>query len=168
MPPLAGRAPRGPSSRGAGARWGACACLVGFVALVSCRADSVTASTDCTVTTTAVTLTVTRGTSPTISWTPACPVWLFLIENKESGHDDWFVVDTSTDTTTAANTILPPLSYGVQPAGTNQNPAGPQPLFLDSNYTVAVWRVMSNTQAANACQGQLGKLCLMGVKFITP
>jgi hypothetical protein len=146
-----------------------CACVLAVAAISACKSDkAVGPSGECTASTTSVTLTVTAGTTPTFDWTPACPAYLFLVETKSSGADQWVIADNSGDSTTAANTIHPPLVYGVQPTGTTQNDSGPQTLVAGTEYTVAVWRIMSSEQAAQKCRGQIGPLCLMAVAFMTP
>jgi hypothetical protein len=136
------------------------------VAAAACSSDA-TATTECVESTEVVTATVTPGTTPTFNWSAACPVWMVLVEN-EDGHDEWFVANASSDTTTASNTIAPPITYGIQPAGTNQNPDGPQALKADTLYYLVLWRVMPTEGAATGCRGAIRTLCLLGLKDFTP
>ena len=137
-----------------------------LVTVAACKGDA-TASKECEATTNVVTTIVTPGTTPTFNWSAACPVWMVLVENAD-GHDEWYVANASSDTTTESNTIVPPVTYAVQPAGTNQNPAGPQPLHTDTLYYLVLWRVMPSAGATAGCRGAIRTLCLLGLRDFTP
>jgi hypothetical protein len=140
--------------------------VLAVVALIACGADQATGPTGCDATTSVI-ATVGAGTTPTLSWTPACNVYFVIVEDG-GGGDQWWVTDSTGDTTTAANSIAGPITYGIAPLATNENPDGPQPLHADTAYHLALWRVMPSTAAASHCQGQIGKLCLVALKYFTP
>ena len=80
-----------------------------------------------------VSITVSSGTTPTISWTPACRLSLVLVEPVNSGDDLWVI---GTD---SANAIAPPIVYGVTPPGARQI-WGPTTLVTGQGYGVYVFR----------------------------
>jgi len=97
-----------------------------------------------------VTLAVTSGTTPSISWSPACKLFLMLVE-AESG-DVWGVISDGT------NAIETPVGYGVVPAGATEL-AAPVPLIAGAPYTVTVFR----WTGPNAQDGTI-----IGQKVFTP
>jgi len=81
-----------------------------------------------------VQITVTGDTIPTFSWQPECTVGRLIVE--EGVEERW-----GTETT-GANTYRSPIVYGVHPPNSVKEEI-PQPLFLDTEYTVTVWRFFS-------------------------
>ena len=59
-----------------------------------------------------VEVTVSGGTTPTFTWTPACTVHILLVE--QGATDRWFLVATS------EGGIAPGVRYGIVPAGAEQ------------------------------------------------
>jgi hypothetical protein len=78
-----------------------------------------------------VTLSVTSGTAPSISWSPACKLFLVLVEAE--GGDVWAVISDG------ANAIATPVRYGVVPTGATELQA-PTPLVAGLSYSVSVFR----------------------------
>ena len=79
-----------------------------------------------------VTVVVGSGTTPTFSWSPACSLFLLLVEDN-SGADQWSVITDST------NAIAPPVTYGVVPPGaTGDFP--PATLVSGTSYEVSVFK----------------------------
>ena len=83
-----------------------------------------------------VTLSVSPGVTPRISWTPACRLFLVIVEDPSGGGglDQWAVDSDSTDA------IEPPVTYGVIPPGATKQLLEPVPLQAGQQYRVAVWR----------------------------
>jgi hypothetical protein len=79
-------------------------------------------------------ITVTGDTIPTFSWTPECTIGRLIVE--EGVEERW-----GTETT-GANTYQSPIVYGVHPPNSSKEEK-PQPLFLDTEYTVSAWRFFS-------------------------
>lgn len=84
---------------------------------IACGGDSSTAPKDAEPCTESVTLHVTSGLTPDISWTPACKLFLVGVEQVSDGHDLWFV---SADSISGGAGILPPVRYGSTPVGAHQ------------------------------------------------
>lgn len=80
-----------------------------------------------------VSVSVSGGTTPTFSWTPACRLFLVLVEPASSGEDQWLVITDST------NAIAPPVTYGVTPPGAVQL-AAPTALVAGQAYKLVVFR----------------------------
>jgi hypothetical protein len=79
-----------------------------------------------------VAVSVSSGTTPEISWDPACKAYFVLVE--EDGGDAWGVISED-----GANAIATPVRYGVVPTGaTELNP--PSPLSPGTAYAVGVFR----------------------------
>ena len=80
-----------------------------------------------------VSVSVSGGTEPTITWTPACRVAGLLVESE--GDDVWFV------TSGRANGIAPGITYGAVPATAAADPDTPLvPLAVGQTYLAAVAR----------------------------
>lgn len=79
-----------------------------------------------------VNVSVTGGTTPTFSWTPACRVFFLNVE-LPGGADQWNVISDS------ANAIAPPVTYGTVPLGAVGTP-GATPLSVGTSYTVYLFR----------------------------
>lgn len=78
-----------------------------------------------------VSVAVSSGTTPSISWTPACKAFLVLVE--DNGGDVWGVISDGT------NAIPTPVQYGVvPPSATELTP--PSALSPGTAYSVAVHR----------------------------
>ena len=75
-----------------------------------------------------VTISVSSGTSPSFSWTPACS--LFFVNVELGPTDQWSVISDST------NAIAPPVQYGVVPAGAQQSTSEVAPLQAGQTYDV--------------------------------
>ena len=95
--------------------------------LLACSSDS-TDPGDFPVCTGPVTIAVSSGTSPSISWTPACR--LFFVNVELGAADQWSIISDS------ANAIAPPVRYGVVPAGAEQSTAEVTPLEAGQTYDV--------------------------------
>ena len=100
-----------------------------FLASVSCSKD-VTGPETSGPCTTDVSVTVSGGTTPTFTWTPACRVIGLLVE--EGASDRWFL-----EATTAG--IAPGVTYGSVPAGASQD-APAIPLVSGTTYEVILFR----------------------------
>ena len=112
-------------------RWRWIAVVLG-VTLVGCAGEPlVDPPIECAGT---VEITVTNDTIPTFSWTPECTIGRLIIE--EGVEERW-----GTETT-GANTYQSPIVYGVHPPNSSKEEK-PQPLFLDTEYTVSAWRFFS-------------------------
>ena len=84
--------------------------------------------------TTAVTLTVGTGTTPVFGWTPACRLFLVLVEDTSGGFDQWGVESDS------ANGIAPPVTYGTIPPGASKQLTPPITLQAGHGYRVILFR----------------------------
>jgi hypothetical protein len=74
------------------------------------------------------------GTTPAISWTPSCRLFLVLVARAPSGGDqEWLVIADG------ANVIGPPLTYGTTPAG-SRVAIDPSPLSGGTAYEVYLYR----------------------------
>ena len=79
-----------------------------------------------------VTVAVGLGRTITFSWSPACSLFLLLVENN-SGGDQWSIITDST------NAITPPVTYGVVPPGATAD-FPPATLVSGTSYVVIVFR----------------------------
>lgn len=95
--------------------------------LLACSSDGTNPS-DAPVCTGPVTITVSSGTSPSFSWTPACR--LFFVNVELGATDQWSIISDST------NAIAPPVRYGVVPAGAQQSSSEVTPLQGGETYDV--------------------------------
>jgi len=103
-------------------------CLVLLGGLIGCSDSSGTEALE--ICTNPVTLTVGAGTTPKISWSPACLANQVVI-NEQGGGPAWamfFVVDS--------NPLRPPVHYGVVQAGALGTPTSPAPLTAGTTYNV--------------------------------
>jgi len=80
-----------------------------------------------------VTISVSGGTEPTFSWTPACRLFWMNTELADAFTDQWSIICRG------SNAIEPPVQYGVVPAGATQSTA-PEALVAGVLYKVAVGR----------------------------
>jgi hypothetical protein len=82
-----------------------------------------------------VTVSVSAGTTPTFTWTPACRVIGLLVELEAS--DQWFIEGTG-------GGIASGVQYGIVPPGaTSSEPA--RPLVSGTTYEVILFRGTSET-----------------------
>ena len=82
-----------------------------------------------------VTATVSAGTTPTFSWTPACSLEGLIVALPGPGALAWRI-----ESTTQTNTIAPPVTYGVTPAGA-QAPTAPTALVTGTTYDLSLLRL---------------------------
>ncbi len=79
-----------------------------------------------------VAVSVSSGTTPSISWDPACRAYGVLVE--EDGGDVWGVISED-----GTNAIATPVRYGVVPPGATEF-TPPSPLSAGTAYSVVVFR----------------------------
>lgn len=119
----------------------------------------------CTDDTGTVEVTVDAAATPTFTWSPACAVSLFLIE--EDGSDVWGV-DNGTGNwgdPATGNVILPPITFGTVPEGASElQPA--EDLIVGRTYEVVLWRAVPESSTAT-CVERFGTICLMAVTEFT-
>lgn len=113
----------------------------------------------CTDDTGTVAVTVTSGQAPTFAWDPSCSLAMLLVE--EDASDMWGVAtdEGGWGDPARANLIVPPVTYGVVPAGSSAF-QDPLPLAAGTTYDLILWRVLPATSTA-ACVQRLENLCLM-------
>ena len=73
------------------------------------------------------------GLTPVIRWTPACRLFLVLVEDPTAGTDQWGVLSDST------NGIAPPVTYGTLPAGATKELTPPVNLQTGHVYRLGVF-----------------------------
>ena len=95
----------------------------------------------------AVSVTVGTGTTPTFTWTPACRLFLLLVEPVVGGTDLWSIISDS------ANVIAPPVTYGVVPTGVQEGDP-PTTLVVGSGYEVYLYRWTGPGRQDGALVGQ--------------
>lgn len=123
------------------------AASMAFVALASCGDDDPVSTNAPAACTGNVTVTVTSGTTPTFSWTPACSLVALIVE--EAANDQWNVIANG-DPGFGPNVV-----YGTKPAGSTQVGAV-TPLRSGVSYTVTVFR------------GPLASPVIAALQFFTP
>ena len=80
-----------------------------------------------------VEISVSSGTEPRFTWSPACTLFFLNVEPAESGGDIWGVISDG------ENVIAPGVRYGVVPEGAEQFTDESVPeLVEDSTYKVVV------------------------------
>jgi hypothetical protein len=82
-------------------------------------------------------ITVSKGLQPVISWTPAEAYELHIYEGTEDG-DGFGVLWTAKMGGGYANTLISPITYGIEPPGTDLAPA--PTLEEGKSYTITVHR----------------------------
>ena len=82
----------------------------------------------------AVTPKVGSGTTPRISWTPACRLFLVLVEDPSGGGDQWGVLSDS------SNAIATPVTYGSMPAGATKELQAAIALTVGQQYHLVLYR----------------------------
>ena len=102
-----------------------------FLALTSCNSDDAVSPNAPAACTGNVTVTVTSGTTPTFSWTPACSIAAVVVE--EGAADQWDVFANGDPG------FGPSVIYGTKPAGSNQNSPA-IPLRAGTTYNVTLFR----------------------------
>jgi len=98
-----------------------------------------------------VTLHVTAGTAPDISWTPDCKLFLVGVEDADSGHDHWFIMSGDI---TAGGGLSSPVHYGVLPPGAVLFD-GPEPLQQGVQSRALAFRLANGDTANPILAGQL-------------
>ena len=83
-----------------------------------------------------VTMQVSPGTQPTITWVPRCRLFLLVVESAATGHDSWSI------TSPGINGIAPDVVYGRVPIGAQAAQASAV-LVPGQAYTVALRRFTS-------------------------
>ena len=118
-----------------------------FLALGSCSEDDPVSPNAPAACTGNVTVSVTSGTTPTFSWTPACSIVSLYVE--EGANDHWAIFANGDPG------FGPSVIYGTKPAGSNQ--VGPTtPLRAGATYSVTVFR------------GPLASPQVSALQFFTP
>lgn len=138
-----------------------------MVAVGGCSDDEAVApEVLCTDEITSVDVTVSGGTNPTVSWSPACDVAMFLVEGE--GGDVWLVStdDDNWDDPARSNRISPPVRYGVVPSGVDEL-WGPEALEAGSPYQVVLWRVQP-TGVTGGCAIAFEGACALAIESFTP
>jgi len=79
-----------------------------------------------------VTMSVTAGTAPTFSWTPACKVYYLDVGVEATGEEAWAIANSNNQ-----NTIAPGVRFGIVPPGSTRID-GPAPLRAGTKYYVFV------------------------------
>ena len=143
--------------------------LAVVVAVTSCSGDAAgPTDKDCAETTTSVNATISVGDSVVVDWAPKCAIALLVVETTV-GHDQWWIAGFNPDTvdnpTTAANRIVPRITYGHVPT-TATDSFGPEPLVAGTTYVVALWRVLPSGSTLQ-CQQNHGAACLVAVTSFT-
>jgi hypothetical protein len=139
---------------------------LGWLVAQGCSKDATGPAADpCTAEIGSVTATVTAGTSVKFDWTPRCAVAMVLVE--EDASDQWIVAtpEDSWTSAEAANKILPPLTYGETPAGTDVGEP-PATLVAGREYDLILWRVLPSGSTAQ-CQQRFENMCLLTVTAFT-
>ena len=114
-----------------------------ILALGSCSDDDPVSTNAPAACTGSVTVTVTSGTTPTFSWTPACSVVALIVE--QGANDHWNVLANG-DPGFGPNVV-----YGTRPAGSTQVGAT-TPLQAGTSYTVTLFRGPLSSPVPNATQ----------------
>ena len=114
-----------------------------FLAVMSCSDDDPVSPNAPAACTGNVTVTVTTGTTPTFSWTPACSIVALIVE--EGANDQWNVLANGDPG------FGPSVVYGTKPAGSTQVGLL-TPLRAGVNYTVTLFRGPLATPVPNATQ----------------
>ena len=121
--------------------------LAGLAVSAGCS-DSTSEATlpECTGT---VAPTIGAGLTPVIRWTPACRLFLVLVEDPTGGTDQWGVLSDST------NGIAPPVTYGTLPAGATKELTPPNNLQTGHAYRLDVLRFTGPGHEDGVLAGQV-------------
>lgn len=111
-------------------RWPAPALLAAFTLACNDATDSGTLP-QCAG---AVSVAVGSGTTPAVTWSPACRLFLVLIEDPTGTGDQWGILSDS------SNAITAPVQYGTVPPGATKELLAPTPLQSGHEYRVSVFR----------------------------
>lgn len=108
--------------------------LFGFsiLATSSCSSTDATSAEDLPACSGPVAISVSTGTTPTFSWSPACKVFYLDIGVVDTDQEIWAVANFD-----AKNTISPGVKFGVTPAGTRLI-EGPVSLQPGTKYSVFI------------------------------
>lgn len=82
----------------------------------------------------AVSVAVGPGTTPAITWSPACRLFLVLVEDPNGTGDQWGVLSDS------SNAITPSVTYGTVPQGATKELVPPSPLQGGHEYRLSGFR----------------------------
>jgi hypothetical protein len=83
-----------------------------------------------------VTVEVSSGTQPTITWAPKCRLFILVVESAATGHDSWSI------TSPGLNAIAPDVMYGRAPPSSQEAHVATA-LVPGQVYTVALRRFTS-------------------------
>jgi hypothetical protein len=141
--------------------------------LTACGGEATGPAGECTDDTRAVSVAVSTGSQPVFDWDPACSIAQLNIE--EGGGLKWGIhTDASVwNDPVQANLIVPPVTYGVVPAGSEQFgppdvPFGPpEPLSSGTTYEITLWRVLPPTSSAR-CDYQYANVCRLSIDDFVP
>lgn len=119
----------------------------------------------CEAETSSVAVTVGREGGLTFDWSPDCAVFLVIVE--EQGSDRWGI-STEEDSwnSTQGNRIVPPLSYGVAPAGIDEFKEAEE-LVAGTTYQLILWRALPPNSEVQ-CIFRFGRQCLLAAHEFTP
>lgn len=106
--------------------------LASCTVLLGCSDDS-TSTAELLECTGEVNVSVSAGTTPQFSWSPACRLFFLIVEPAASGTDLWSIISEG------ANRIAPPVRYGTVPADAEELDP-PTPLLAGTAYKVVVAR----------------------------
>jgi hypothetical protein len=142
------------------------AAILFTIGIWSCR-DSTAPDSNCPDDLSSVDVAVTLGATVSFDWQPRCGVELVLVEDDDGG-DVWAVaspaMENETQSPGEANKIVPPLTYGLAPAGMIEDAA--LPLGSGSSYKLVLWRRLPSGSNA-VCMERIGNECLIAVKSFT-
>jgi hypothetical protein len=82
----------------------------------------------------AVSVAAGSGTTPVLTWSPACRLFLVLVEDPTGTGDQWGVLSDS------SNAITPSVKYGTVPQGATKELVAPTPLQSGHEYRLSVFR----------------------------
>jgi len=110
-------------------------------ALVSCGPSEPATPVALSVCPDSVMVTITAGTTPQISWTPACRLSEIQVADSVNASFVWLV---GRHASPADNLIVPPVTYGVPPTGVGVG-YGPTPLVAGHTYILGLWKFDSTS-----------------------
>lgn len=142
--------------------------LVASTMLVACSDDPASpAAEECDAGITEVSATITTSSDAVVfDWDPTCGMVLLLVE--EDASDQWSInaPESNWGSPSMANIILPPVTYGVVPAGTVADfPASP--LAAGVTYELVLWRILPEGNAGAGCIMTFDSACLVAVEEFT-
>ena len=104
-----------------------------LIPVLACSDDEPAAPVTAPVCSDPVTATVSTDPDVTFSWSPDCRLMGWLIEPANSGSDVWLVLHEG------SNSIEPPITYGVVPAGAREIQEA-QDLIPGMEYKLILWK----------------------------